>query len=126
MRKNELKKCRTCNFKKRLCAINPLACKALKVKCALCEKIGHFPQSKCCHLKRKMQKKKSYNGKKKNCIENSVSISKRNMKKISLKIKQLEFQVKRESIINLAENCALKFKDKSSSKILSKYCMKKL
>ena len=74
----------------------------------LCNKISHIC---CCKVKKKI---------------GSVSISKTNLNKVKLKIKQLEYEEKRKAVINLAEKCALKFRNKSSSKKLSKYCMKML
>ena len=46
--KKSFKKCKTCHFKKRQCALNPNLCRAIDQVCNYCKKIGHFPKSLCC------------------------------------------------------------------------------
>ena len=46
--KRDLKKCKTCNFKKRTCLVDPSKCKAVQKQCFSCNKPGHFPKLLCC------------------------------------------------------------------------------
>ena len=59
--KHMLKKCRYCNYKKRLCAINSSSCVARIKKCVKCGKGGHYPQSMCCKASKTSQKVKVSN-----------------------------------------------------------------
>ena len=49
--KHSLKRCRRCNFKKRICALLPNSCKASQCFCFMCHKFGHFPKSIYCRTK---------------------------------------------------------------------------
>ena len=49
--KKLLKKCRYCNFKKRICLIDPTSCNAKQSNCFRCQKTGHYPQSLNCKIK---------------------------------------------------------------------------
>ena len=49
--KSSLKKCRTCNFKKRICAISKTNCTSVGKICYACGKVGHFPKSLNCKKK---------------------------------------------------------------------------
>ena len=51
--KNNLQKCKTCNFKKRKCHLDPQKCQAKQKLCFVCKKIGHYPQSVCCKINRR-------------------------------------------------------------------------
>ena len=51
--RSTLKKCRFCNFKKRLCALNRSECSAFYRSCNSCKKKGHFPKSLNCTKTRK-------------------------------------------------------------------------
>ena len=62
--KRLLKKCRKCNFKKRTCFSNSSMCKASQKHCSTCQKVGHYPQSLNCKVRRKTVK---------NCQLNSSS-----------------------------------------------------
>ena len=72
-----------------------------------------------------MQKKKSCKIKKKNCFKEFVKISKRNLKLVNQKIKQLEHNLIRKAVINIAEKCAMKNKSMISSKKFVNYCIKR-
>ena len=113
-KKKSLKKCRTCNYKKRQCVLNPSMCTAINRICSYCKTVGHFPKSLCCQKRKKFQQK----GRK--LIDTPKSsdqnISKKNLKLINLRIKQLEFQIKKSNVINLAEKCAEKFRKSDISK----------
>ena len=63
-----LKKCRSCNYKKRTCALNPWSCKAQNLICYKCSRYGHFPRSMNCKGGRKNLKlsKEKYNNFKEN------------------------------------------------------------
>ena len=45
MKKVLLKKCRSCNFKKRSCMLDRSSCPALQRTCFACKKNGHYPKS---------------------------------------------------------------------------------
>ena len=62
MKKAEIKRCHSCNYKKRSCMIDRSSCSAVDKVCVLCKKIGHFPKSfKCKKYKgiKSIKKKKS-------------------------------------------------------------------
>ena len=126
MRKGDLKKCKTCNSKKRQCVVNPQNCKALELYCFFCKKKGHFPKSLSCQKRRKFQKRKGFKSSNKHCLKDQMKISKKNLKLINQKIQEIEYEIKRKSIKDLAEKCAEKFKNKSKSKNLLSYCIKKI
>ena len=88
--KKGLKKCRFCNFKKRSCSIDPSACTAKDKTCWRCNKVGHFPQSLCCQILRRLNRRKS------DKVESDEikSISKRNWRLIVKRIKELEYAEK--------------------------------
>ena len=52
-KKGDLNKCRSCNYKKRKCALKSSNCKAALLHCFLCKKPGHFPKSLYCQKGRK-------------------------------------------------------------------------
>ena len=56
--KPSLKKCKKCNYKKRVCSLNPNKCKASQCFCSQCKKFGHFPQSLNCKASVKSLKSK--------------------------------------------------------------------
>ena len=125
--KKSLNKCRRCNFKKRQCILNPGFCTAIDKICAHCKKVGHFPSSLCCLKRRKTQEKK--NVKMIKPKSSQQVISKKNMKLINSRIKQLDFQSRRESIINLADKCAKKYENGTFNKepqAMLNYCSRKL
>ena len=55
--KHYLKRCRRCNFKKRICVLDPESCKAAQCFCFMCNKFGHFPKSIYCKGRNKSKKK---------------------------------------------------------------------
>ena len=59
MKKSQLKKCHSCNAKKRTCLLDKSNCPALTQRCNFCNKVGHFPRSLCCKKFRKIKKSKS-------------------------------------------------------------------
>ena len=129
MKKTDLKKCKRCNFKKRHCALDQFACNATNKCCFLCKKVGHFPQSLCCRKRRKAQCKPNQKFKNNGNVRNPEKISKRNLKLIKKKIKQLELNNTRKSLLELAERCAQKFasqKCEIKTKSFTSYCNKKL
>ena len=85
-KKKSLKKCRRCNFKKRQCILNPSLCTTTNQSCSQCGKVGHFPKSLCCQKRRKSHCQKH----KKSEKVHSFKLSKRNLKLIKIRIKQLE------------------------------------
>ena len=113
VRKKDLKKCKTCNFKRRQCVIDPQSCKAIGLHCFICKKNGHFSKSLCCKSRRKLKGNKNRNESKK---IDQVIISKRNLKLINMKINQIEYDLKRKELIKLAGKCAKKFECNASSK----------
>ena len=124
-RKKSLRKCRSCNFKKRQCILNPSLCTASHQFCSLCGKVGHFPQSLCCQKRRKSHFQKHRKSEK----VHPRKLSKRNLKLINMRIKQLELQKERKNLIQLAEKCAKKFQDKKVDQKqmkLIEYCNKNL
>ena len=129
MKKSDLRKCKTCNFKKRQCLFDPSQCKAAFKQCFICDKPGHFPKSLCCQKRRNIQHKKAKAKRTNICARDQVPITKKNLKLIKMKIHQLEMQKMRGCIVKLAEKCATKFEtkkgDSESDKLLT-YCSKKL
>ena len=125
--KRSLKKCRTCNFKKRRCVLNPICCSATYKVCDYCKKVGHFPKSLCCKKRRKTDEKKKIKRTSTKCPP--IAISKKNMKLIKLRIQQLNFQNQRKCIIKLAYKCAKKFENVKfgqEPQTTNDYCTKKL
>lgn len=62
LKKADIKRCHSCNYKKRSCMIDRSSCSAVDKVCVLCKKIGHFPKSfKCKKYKgiKSIKKKKS-------------------------------------------------------------------
>ena len=91
MKRNDLKKCRQCNFKKRKCSLNPLLCQAAQKICHACQKPGHFPQSLCCKKSRQAKKKKSFNFKvNRSKQDTKQKISAKTLKLIKKRIMYLE------------------------------------
>ena len=48
LKKADIKRCHSCNYKKRSCMIDRSSCSAVDKVCVLCKKIGHFPKSLKC------------------------------------------------------------------------------
>ena len=123
-KKKSLKKCRTCNCKKRHCMLNPDMCSAINQTCSNCKKIGHFPKSLNCQKSRKFKKNcKQLKDNKKSLFQ---KLSKKNLKLIKIRIKQIEFQIMWQKIINLAEKCAKKFETlEKGPETFMNYCINK-
>ena len=125
--KKSVKKCRTCHFKKRQCALSPSLCRAIDKVCNCCKKIGHFPKSLCCKKRRKYQNKNI--AKMRSNGSFTQVISKKNLKLIKTRIQQLERHKKRNCIIQSADKCAVKFENAKfdqDSHMMIDYCAKKL
>ena len=90
--KRLLKKCRKCNFKKRTCFLNSSKCKASLRSCFACHKVGHYPQSSDC----KVRRRRSLNRCPQTCLTNLASkpirINLKSMELIKAKIHQLEME----------------------------------
>ena len=58
LKKADIKKCHSCNYKKRLCMIERSSCPAVDKMCVLCKRTGHFPKSLQCKKYRGMNRNK--------------------------------------------------------------------
>ena len=128
MNKSDFVKCKTCNYKKRKCVLNPSQCNAANKHCFLCDKLGHFPRSRSCQKRRNVQSKKAQIKKLKGCVSDQKPITKKCLKLIKMRIQELEMQNMRGDIIKLAKKCAKKFENKcdSESDNFQSYCSRKL
>ena len=91
MRKFLIKKCKSCNFKKRSCMLDRLSCPSLQKICCACNKKGHFPKSLNCKssriTKRRNKPNTNFQIQHKIC---SKQILEQHLKLIKEKISQLE------------------------------------
>ena len=127
--KTSLKKCRTCNKKIRMCAIDQTKCKAVNQCCNYCKKAGHFPKSLNCKRRRKDLFLEKSRVKDKTSKKKAQRISSKTLKLIKKKIKELEVQQVRESVLILAEKCAHKFENMdldTEQEQFIKYCNQKI
>ena len=61
IKKAALKKCHSCNYKKRLCMLDRSSCSAVDKICFFCKKNGHFPKSLNCKKFREIKSSKRKN-----------------------------------------------------------------
>ena len=105
MKKSLLKKCKTCNFKKRSCMLDRSSCPALKRICFACKKDGHFPRSINCKRSRMDIRSKSLTITSKNQLPaKGIKVSATNLILIKKRISQLEtLNQEEESHFNQSE-----------------------
>ena len=90
IRKVELKKCRTCNYKKRSCIIDKSSCSAVDMMCFFCKKIGHFPKSLNCKKFRQIKMTKTIKKNKDYCKQRQSKINIEVREKIRWRIQEIE------------------------------------
>ena len=100
IKRSELKKCHSCNNKKRTCLLDRSSCHALDQRCNFCNKLGHFPRSLNCKKFRQTKRPKekhrlnsvNRNGRKMNSNKISIygKICPDMLNEINTRISQLE------------------------------------
>ena len=91
MKKALLKKCRTCNFKRRLCMLDRSSCVAKEKTCFACNKPGHYPKSLSCRKTRKSNKTRNQSINLRTKLTKSIKkLSDTHLKLLNEKIHQLE------------------------------------
>ena len=88
--RKKLRKCKFCNHKNRKCNLDPLKCNAKIKICHSCKKIGHLPKSINCSYDRKLKKDQAKKAKAKKKTEHEDKLTKRVIKQIRRRIKELE------------------------------------
>ena len=127
--RKSLKKCKTCNKKKRLCALDPTKCTAVNQICCYCGKVGHFPKSQGCKKRRRTHFCKQSKMKDESTRKCPPKVSRKISKLILKKIQELEMQKRRTNLFKLGEKCAKKFENidyENNPQQFVEYCNKKI